>query len=102
MADITKKTKPSADKCCGCGCALGDKPKIHPVSVSAADGSDPEVWCPRCFVYKRSPMEPGRWQNIDALMCMACDHETLGMGKPNCGNCGARTTVLCPPTRAVA
>src|SRR5690349_13700022 len=98
--DITRK--PASRKHCR-GCEQPFGAKTLPVIAEAPDGTDEEVWCPRCFVYVRATKEPGRFYGARPIHCLDCDRQRMvrvspaAMGPAKCINCGSLQTVLLPP-----
>ncbi len=91
--DVIVKKASSATECCCCKKPVGPEVKVYPVQTTADDGSEPEVWCPVCFVFKRAGLEPGRREAAAPVFCMNCQHETLTLDG-TCANCKARGRAL--------
>lgn len=84
--------------CCCCSSAVGAPIKVQPTNV------DSETWCPRCFVWLRSPLEPGRFNasNTAAVQCVFCGFASVSftagpMGRRSCGHCGRPGAMLIKP-----
>jgi hypothetical protein len=82
--------------CCNCSSPVGESAKVHPVNVTPHDGvGKTEVWCPRCFAWKRMHLEPERFNALStaAVRCQfhECGWVTLCTGMHNgvgfCGHC---------------
>lgn len=102
---MASKKDPQPDACVSCGRAVGAEPKIAPVFVTDADSegiAKREVWCPRCFAFKRAPMEPERFhpQSMGPVICSPCGYESLAQGRHNCSQCGSRFILDLPPVGA--
>lgn len=60
---------------------------------------DREVWCPACFCYVRSPLEPERFP-VGAyfpVLCQDCRVTSVAMGVRACNQCGSRRVQLTLP-----
>lgn len=92
---MTEKTA-TAIECVNCKCALGEHAKELPFRTH-----DGEVWCPQCFVWKRTSMEPDRYYppSYGALKCGArgCGHTSVDCGRGVCNQCGSRIVVALGP-----
>ena len=90
-------------QCTNCKAPVGDDAKRAPVHVD--DGGDTrEVFCPRCFVGLRAPMELGRYaaEHYAALRCVRCGWESVDVGRGRCAQCGATHVVALPFPSIVA
>jgi hypothetical protein len=94
------KASGSADACVSCKQPVGDGPKRAPVHVTD-DAGGHEVWCPRCFVGTRAPMEPVRFapRLYAAVRCSLCGWESVDFGQHRCAQCRSRFITVLPPAR---
>jgi DNA-directed RNA polymerase subunit RPC12/RpoP len=81
--------------CINCSAPLGAEPKRAP--VHAGDGERTEIFCPRCFVWKRAPMERGRFHGCAAIACSSCGWESVEFGLGRCPMCSSRWILTLPP-----
>jgi hypothetical protein len=81
-------------ECKNCKAPLGDAPKRAPVQVDDAHGGEREMFCARCFVYVRAPLEPERYARdaLTPLSCVACGWESVAIGPARCAQC--RSTLV--------
>lgn len=86
--------------CCFCSSSVGPQAKVHPQNV------DNETWCPRCFVWWRMGMEPGRFNasRSAAVQCQFCgwitvSHGVSVRGAARCFHCNAGGAILLNPTK---
>lgn len=75
--------------CCNCSSAVGTSAKCQPTDVEG------EIFCPRCFVWKRMLIEPERFNasQAAAVKCQFCAWTTVCFGaRPGaglvCSHCG--------------
>lgn len=63
-----------------------------------------EAFCPTCFVYVRSPREPGRFPPgvFVPMKCARCGLSSVAVGSLSCMQCSSRHVVLLPPEPGVA
>lgn len=85
--------------CCNCQSTIGDEAKVQPTTV------DGEVYCPRCFVWRRANAEPNRFNaaQMAAVRCQLCGWVTVSFGcnpisfqAPRCGHCLNFSALLLP------
>ena len=91
-------------ECVNCHSPIGDAAKRAPVHVDDTAGGARELWCARCFVYVRAPLEPVRFaQNLlTPLSCSACGWESVALGAPRCAQCRSTLVIaLGTPARVV-
>ncbi len=81
-------------ECVSCRTPLGDAAKRAPVHVDDAAGGGREVFCARCFVYVRAPLEPERFAEnaLTPLSCASCGWESVAIGPARCAQC--RSTLI--------
>lgn len=81
-------------ECVNCQDALGGES-----STLAFVTHDGEPWCPQCFCWKRSFMEPDRYYppGFIAIRCGGCRVSSVAIGGDTCGQCGSRNVVTLPP-----
>jgi RNase P subunit RPR2 len=90
--------------CANCHTPLGDAAKRAPVHVDDAAGGARELFCPRCFVYVRAPLEPVRFAEnvLTPLSCTSCGWESVALGAARCAQCRSTLVVaLGSPVRVV-
>lgn len=101
----SKTTGTNDGSCCNCGSSVGDSVKVQPTRVVDADGKGPgEVWCPRCFVWKRMLLEPERFNasHVVAARCQFCHYLMVSPGGDgrgvHCSNCGRGGAMMLRPS----
>jgi ribosomal protein S27E len=99
--DETRVSDPKPVKCANCSAVLGPEAKTIGISVDDG-GAGKEDWCPRCFAYHRTALEPGRWSHIFAVHCPSCGCDTVAFGELACGQCGRKGVVVLPPPRSAS
>jgi hypothetical protein len=79
----------SLQACCNCSSTLGPSNKMQPTNV------DGELWCPRCFTWKRANLEPERFNSSQtvAAQCQFCGWKVVCFGigpgqRLTCNHCG--------------
>ncbi len=75
-------SKSDSGYCCNCASAVGPEAKVQPTSC------DGEIWCPRCFTWKRAALEPERFNSSQtaAVRCQFCAWVTISFGaRPGMG-----------------
>jgi len=104
------KSSPSDRKCCNCSSSCdqtSDGRPVSPVNVTPADDPNgrPELWCARCFVFKRMHLEPERFNasSTAAVRCQFCGGESVCFslgpgGAARCGCCGRPGAILIRPS----
>ena len=85
-------------ECSNCHEPLGDGPKRAPV-LADTGGDERDVFCARCFVWHRAPMEIGRYaaEHYAAVLCGACGWESVDVGLARCAQCRSTRIVTLPP-----
>lgn len=94
-AKDVKRTDPKPMKCSNCPALLGEQTKVLPVMVDDDTGHQ-GAWCPQCFVYKRSPLEPGRWSHLVPISCANCGAKSVTV-KKQCGQCRSQQIIVLGP-----
>jgi RNase P subunit RPR2 len=85
------------NECTNCKVPIGDDAKRAGVHID--DGAR-EVFCPRCFVGLRAPMELGRYaaEHYAAVRCVGCGWESVDIGMGRCAQCRSTHIVTLPLT----
>lgn len=97
---MAKKSPDPPLSCCSCKRPVGAGSKQVPVFVD--DDSGPHrPWCPTCFVFRRAPMEPGRWREVLPVQCGACGSTSTAFGIATCGSCSSRRVIIIVPSEAL-
>lgn len=103
MAKKETLTRSSMLECKNCSCPVGERetgasPKVLPFRVDGGN-NDYETFCPCCFVYKRAPLEPGRFTPgaFAPVHCGNCGWDSVATGLLKCILCGNHHVLLLPP-----
>jgi hypothetical protein len=103
------KIATSLPKCASCKCDVGAEVGIIPFFVDdcareSSEKAKHEAFCPRCFVYVRSPREPDRFRpgTFLPVACAKCGKQSVAIGSDSCMQCGSRNVVMLPPQPGVA
>lgn len=99
-----QQTAISLPRCAACKREVGAKAGCIPFNVddsasTSGERAKHECFCPRCFVYVRSPREPERWRPgcFIPIRCAACTLESVAIGQVACMQCRSPNVVVLPP-----
>lgn len=102
------KVATSLPTCASCGCDVGAEVGVLPFFVDDCESATGETarheaFCPRCFVYVRSPREPRRFQpgTFVPIYCTGCRKDSVSIGQNGCMQCGSASVVVMPPQPGV-
>ncbi len=86
-------------ECVYCHDEVGSEVGEIPVMVTDEFGGEREPWCPACFCYIRSPMEPSRYVvgNYFPIICSSCQVTSVAVGQKKCMQCGSASIRLTFP-----